>query len=68
MYLFKVGTWSSVLINQVSSFQGCPVLKASHLSLLAGFRIDILTVTSAGREEERSYLHATIVKSTFSIT
>ena len=25
MYLYKVGTWSSVLINQVSLFQRCPL-------------------------------------------
>ena len=25
MYLYKVGTWSSLLINQVSFFQGCPL-------------------------------------------
>ena len=25
MHLYKVGTWSSVLINQVSLFQRCPL-------------------------------------------
>jgi len=24
-YLYEVGTWSSVLIGEVSSFQGCPL-------------------------------------------
>ena len=32
MYLYKVGTQSSVLINQVSLFQGCPLRWRGSLS------------------------------------
>ena len=46
MYLYKVGTWSSVLINQVSLFQRCPLREVPlyTLSLKTSFlRVELST-------------------------